>query len=221
MLTPLRKDAYRRSRNVRKGITLEAGEAVEVDETVAVIETDKVSVEIKAPKAGVITKYYAKVGEDLAVGKPFFDIDQDAKAGGGAAKEDSKASDKKESKKDEKKEEKKDDKKEEKKDDKKEEKKEDREVKKEEKKEDKKESAPPKKEERPAEKKEGSPAKSDQPKSPPSKEEKKPTAKPSIFSSSANVERKTHTEPLSKLRMKVGQRLKDSQNTYALLTTFQ
>lgn len=213
MLIPLRKDAYRRSRNVRKGITLEAGEAVEVDETVAVIETDKVSVEIKAPKAGVITKYYAKVGEDLAVGKPFFDIDQDAKAGGGAAKEDSKASDKKESKKDEKKEEKKDDKKEEKK--------EDREVKKEEKKEDKKESAPPKKEERPAEKKEGSPAKSDQPKSPPSKEEKKPTAKPSIFSSSANVERKTHTEPLSKLRMKVGQRLKDSQNTYALLTTFQ
>jgi 2-oxoglutarate dehydrogenase E2 component (dihydrolipoamide succinyltransferase) len=59
---------------------LEPGEAVEVDETVAVIETDKVSVEIKAPKAGVLTKFHAKVGEDLAVGKPFFDIDTEGKA---------------------------------------------------------------------------------------------------------------------------------------------
>lgn len=45
----------------------------------AVIETDKVSVEIKAPKAGVITKFHAQTGQDLAVGKPFFDIDMDAK----------------------------------------------------------------------------------------------------------------------------------------------
>lgn len=63
---------------------LEVGEAVEVDETVAVIETDKVSVEIKAPKAGVITKFHAETGQDLAVGKPFFDIDMDAKASGAA-----------------------------------------------------------------------------------------------------------------------------------------
>ena len=34
-------------------------------------------------------------------------------------------------------------------------------------------------------------------------------------------ERKETREPMSRLRQRVAQRLKDSQNTYALLTTFQ
>lgn len=167
-------------------MNLEAGDSVEVDETVAVIETDKVSVEIKAPKAGVITKFYAKVGEDLAVGKPFFDIDADAKA---APKKEAK-------------------------DEKKEEKAPKKEVKEE------------KKEEKPVQKAEK--VEDKQPKSAPSGGDKKKEApapkpqKPSIFGSSgAAFERKTTNEPLSKLRLKVGQRLKESQNTYALLTTFQ
>lgn len=60
----------------------------------AVIETDKVSVEIKSPRAGVLTKYYAKLGEDLAVGKPFFDIDTDAKPTGAPKAAEKKAEDK-------------------------------------------------------------------------------------------------------------------------------
>jgi len=42
--TPSPRDVFRRSRNVSKCAMVEPGEAVEVDETVAVIETDKVSV---------------------------------------------------------------------------------------------------------------------------------------------------------------------------------
>jgi 2-oxoglutarate dehydrogenase E2 component (dihydrolipoamide succinyltransferase) len=46
-----------------------------LDEIVSIIETDKISIEIKAPKAGVLTKFYVKQGDTLVVGKPFFDID--------------------------------------------------------------------------------------------------------------------------------------------------
>lgn len=106
------KVEFRSWKNVNPTNYLEPGDAVEVDETVAVIETDKVSVEVKAPKAGVLTKFYAKVGEDLSVGKPFFDIDSDAKAG---AKKEEKKPEAKEEKKPEAKEEKKPEAKEEKK----------------------------------------------------------------------------------------------------------
>lgn len=54
------------------------GQWVELDETVANIETDKVTVEIKSPAAGVITKFHAKAGDNLGVGKPLFDVDPDA-----------------------------------------------------------------------------------------------------------------------------------------------
>ena len=49
-----------------------------MDETVALLETDKVTVDIKAPVAGVITKYFVAEGDNLEVGKPFFDIDPEA-----------------------------------------------------------------------------------------------------------------------------------------------
>ena len=51
---------------------------MELDETVANVETDKVTVEIKSPSAGVITKLHVKAGENLGVGKPLFDVDVDA-----------------------------------------------------------------------------------------------------------------------------------------------
>jgi 2-oxoglutarate dehydrogenase E2 component (dihydrolipoamide succinyltransferase) len=53
-----------------------------LDEIVSVIETDKISIEIKAPKAGILTKFHAKLGDTLVVGKPFFDIDTSAAAEG-------------------------------------------------------------------------------------------------------------------------------------------
>ena len=42
------------------------------------VETDKVTVEIKSPKAGLITKLHVNAGDNLEVGKPLFEIDTDA-----------------------------------------------------------------------------------------------------------------------------------------------
>lgn len=54
---------------------VDVGDWVNEDETVAQLETDKVTVEIKAPVAGTVTKFHANVGDNLEVGKPFFDLD--------------------------------------------------------------------------------------------------------------------------------------------------
>lgn len=61
------------------------GQWVELDETVANVETDKVTVEIKSPTAGVITKFHVKQGDNLGVGKPLFDVDPDAAKPAGSA----------------------------------------------------------------------------------------------------------------------------------------
>lgn len=66
-------------------IFLEPGDFVEADEIVAKIETDKVTVDIPSPKAGVIKSYFADVGDTVDVGADFYIIDTDAKAGSGAA----------------------------------------------------------------------------------------------------------------------------------------
>ena len=57
------------------------GEYVEEDEVLAVIETDKVNVDIKSTHAGVITKYFANEGDTVAVDSNFVELDTDAKAG--------------------------------------------------------------------------------------------------------------------------------------------
>lgn len=64
---------------------LEPGDYVEADQIIAKIETDKVTVDIPSPKSGVITKYFAEVGDTVEVGADFYTIDTDAKAGSGAA----------------------------------------------------------------------------------------------------------------------------------------
>src|SRR5688572_16972908 len=45
-----------------------AGEAVKADEPVVELETDKVTLEVNAPSAGVISQIIAKEGETVAVG---------------------------------------------------------------------------------------------------------------------------------------------------------
>lgn len=60
---------------------VEVGEYVEADEVVAVIETDKVNVDIRSTHSGVITKYFANEGETVAVDSQFLEIDTDAKGG--------------------------------------------------------------------------------------------------------------------------------------------
>jgi 2-oxoglutarate dehydrogenase E2 component (dihydrolipoamide succinyltransferase) len=65
-------------------IWIEAGDFVEADEIVAVIETDKVNVDIRSTHSGVIKQYYANEGDTVQVDANFFEIDTAAK--GGSAK---------------------------------------------------------------------------------------------------------------------------------------
>lgn len=44
------------------------------------------TVEIKSPNAGVLSKFHVKEGDSLNVGKAFFDVDVDAKKPEGGAK---------------------------------------------------------------------------------------------------------------------------------------
>jgi 2-oxoglutarate dehydrogenase E2 component (dihydrolipoamide succinyltransferase) len=66
-------------------LVIEAGEYVEADEVVAVIETDKVNVDIRSTHSGVITKYFANEGDTVQVDTNFFEVDTDAKKGAAAA----------------------------------------------------------------------------------------------------------------------------------------
>ncbi|HET7575552.1 MAG TPA: 2-oxoglutarate dehydrogenase complex dihydrolipoyllysine-residue succinyltransferase [Sphingomicrobium sp.] len=57
------------------------GEAVAADEPIASLETDKVSVEVPSPVAGVLTEQVVKEGDNVAVGAVIARIDEKATAG--------------------------------------------------------------------------------------------------------------------------------------------
>src|SRR6476646_6269657 len=57
------------------------GEAVAADEPIASLETDKVSVEVPSPVAGVLTEQLVQAGDNVAVGAAIARIDQNASAG--------------------------------------------------------------------------------------------------------------------------------------------
>jgi 2-oxoglutarate dehydrogenase E2 component (dihydrolipoamide succinyltransferase) len=61
------------------------GEAVAADEPIASLETDKVSVEVPSPVAGVLTEQLAQEGDNVAVGAVIARIDETASAGASAA----------------------------------------------------------------------------------------------------------------------------------------
>src|ERR1041384_8167533 len=61
------------------------GEAVAADEPIASLETDKVSVEVPSPVAGVLAEQVAKEGDTVAVGAVIARIDENATAGTVAA----------------------------------------------------------------------------------------------------------------------------------------
>ena len=52
------------------------GEQCNVDDVVAIIETDKVSIDVRTDYAGVLTEQLAKIDDTLEVGAPLFIIDQ-------------------------------------------------------------------------------------------------------------------------------------------------
>jgi 2-oxoglutarate dehydrogenase E2 component (dihydrolipoamide succinyltransferase) len=169
---------------------------VELDQVVAVIETDKVKVDIRAPEAGQIVKLFAAEGDTVEVGKVFFELDTDKNASSEKKAPAKQESESKEQPKEAQK---------------KEPKEEPKEASKEQPKEAPKQESKPKEEPRttPAEQKKPAPAQA-----PPQKPQQS-----SLVQTGAR-ERKENRVPMSRLRQRVAQRLKESQNTYAFLTTF-
>jgi len=56
------------------------GDALSVDEPIVELETDKITVEVPAPTAGVLTKQMAEEGDTVNVGDVIAEIDENAKA---------------------------------------------------------------------------------------------------------------------------------------------
>ena len=61
------------------------GEAVAADEPIATLETDKVSVDVPSPSAGVLSETLVKEGDTVAVGAVIARIDENATAAAGGA----------------------------------------------------------------------------------------------------------------------------------------
>lgn len=59
--------------------TVKPGQFVSRDDVIAVVETDKVMVDIRAPENGVVTKYFVGEGETIEVSADFYEFDSDAK----------------------------------------------------------------------------------------------------------------------------------------------
>jgi 2-oxoglutarate dehydrogenase E2 component (dihydrolipoamide succinyltransferase) len=62
------------------------GDSVQMDEAIVELETDKVSVEVTAPKSGVISSIIAKEGSTVKVGGELGQVDTSAKAESGSKK---------------------------------------------------------------------------------------------------------------------------------------
>merc|ERR550534_1446884 len=68
-------------------LSFKKGDYVNVDDIVAIIETDKVSIDVRASSAGVIEEYHCGVDDTVEVGAKLVTINPDGKApAGGAAK---------------------------------------------------------------------------------------------------------------------------------------
>lgn len=60
------------------------GDFVEADDVVVVLETDKVSVDVRAPFAGVLEAQLAKIDDNVLVGAPLFSVNKQESAGAAA-----------------------------------------------------------------------------------------------------------------------------------------
>lgn len=147
-------------------IVKDVGEYVDVDETIATIETDKIDVEVNAPVSGTITEYLVAVEDTVEVGQDLAKIEE------GAAPE-KKAEPKEE-----------------------------------------------KKEEAPKEEKKEAPKEEPKKEAAPKKEAPKKDAKEESSPSFTNFSRNEERVKMNRMRLRIAERLKESQNTAASLTTF-
>eukprot|EP00262_Sarcandra_glabra_P001857 TRINITY_DN1201_c0_g2_i2.p1 TRINITY_DN1201_c0_g2~~TRINITY_DN1201_c0_g2_i2.p1 ORF type:complete len:482 (+),score=85.79 TRINITY_DN1201_c0_g2_i2:164-1609(+) len=147
------------------------GDSVEVDETIAQVETDKVTIDVSSPEAGVIQKFVAKEGDTVVPGTKVAVISKSATGSTHAQSE----------------------------------KKSDKDVPQ--------PSSPAEKVDKPKPKAQA-----------PSQEKpKEPSAAPPKLSASEPQlppKERERRVPMTRLRKRVATRLKDSQNTFAMLTTF-
>jgi 2-oxoglutarate dehydrogenase E2 component (dihydrolipoamide succinyltransferase) len=153
------------------------GDYVQEKEVVAVFETDKVSVDIRASKSGQITSILAKTGDLLNVGQDFFVLDTSASPPSGSPSTSSPKTEDSSSKKD---------------------------------------VNTPKKEESAPRKEESSPKKQESAAAPKKEAVSKPAEAPKPRAGSRNET----SVPLKPMRLTIAKRLKESQNTAAMLTTF-
>ncbi|KAJ9182640.1 hypothetical protein P3X46_006612 [Hevea brasiliensis] len=149
------------------------GDRVEVDEPIAQIETDKVTIDVASPEAGVIKEFVAKEGETVEPGTKVAVI---SKSGEGVAHV---APSEKITKK-----------------------------------------AAPNKESAPQEKKEEKPKVETGPTTEKPKTQAPASRKPSATEPQLPPKERERRVPMTRLRKRVATRLKDSQNTFAMLTTF-
>ncbi|KAL1545970.1 dihydrolipoyllysine-residue succinyltransferase [Salvia divinorum] len=150
------------------------GDRVEVDEPIAQIETDKVTIDVNSPEAGVIKEFVAKEGDTVEPGTKVAIISKSGEGATHVAPSDEKPSEKSPST-----------------------------------------PSPAAEEikEKPAPKVETKPAVT-KPKGPP------PPPKHSATEPQLPPKERERRVPMTRLRKRVATRLKDSQNTFALLTTF-
>jgi len=142
------------------------GERVEVDDIVYNLETEKATVDVRTPHAGVVKELFAQLGEKVQVGGQLFTVDTSA-AGTATPPEQKKAE------------------------------------------------APAKPQEAP---KAEAPKQAEQPKKQETKAHEPVKQPPSSAEAKGPRERRVK---LPRIRRRIAERLKDAQNTYALLTTFQ
>jgi len=67
-------------------IPVAPGDYVRADDVVVVLETDKVSVDVRAPEAGAVLEVMGEIDDVVEVGSPLFRIDTDAEGGETPAK---------------------------------------------------------------------------------------------------------------------------------------
>jgi len=151
---------------------------VNADDVVVVLETDKVSVDVRSPEGGIVTEIFGDIDDVVEVGQKLFELDTDgtpSDSGGHVLDETPAVESKQEPA----------------------------------------SPAPPKTEEKSPETTSASPT-------PPPPKPAAPTPAPTApVSSDAGPDRSQNRVKMSRMRQRVATRLKEAQNTAAMLTTFQ
>lgn len=186
------------SEGTLKQFSKSVGDYVEQDEEIATIETDKIDVAVNAPEAGVITEFLAKEEDTVTVGQDLVKIDTEGKSSSSGSSE-AKAEPKEPASSEQQTSSQPEGGQEE-------------------------EASAPKKTEKSEASQQASPPPKPQEKQPAAKPQKESQPKQSAQSKTASGgpgSRGENRVKMNRMRLRIAERLKQSQNTAASLTTFQ